>query len=215
MKVMAFNGSPRKTWNTATLLNKALEGAASQGAETELIHLYDLHYSGCKSCFACKLKGGASYGNCAAQDELTPILAKIKDADALILGSPNYIGSPTGAMKSFFERLIYPYLVYDETFSTLFTKNIRTGFIYTMSSNDAWMKQIGYDQPARLIEQVMRLAFGMSELLIVNDTSQFDDYSKYVATRFDPVAKAKRRAEVFPDDCKKAFEMGVRFSQRQ
>ncbi len=215
MKVMAFNGSPRKTWNTATLLNKALEGAASQGAETELIHLCDLHYSGCKSCFACKLKDGKSYGNCAAQDELTPILAKIKDADALILGSPNYIGSPTAATKAFFERLIYPYLVYDETFSTLFTKNIRTGFIYTMSSNDAWMKQMGYDQPVRFIEQVMRLAFGMSELLIVNDTSQFDDYSKYVATRFDPAAKAKRREEVFPDDCNKAFDMGVRFSRHQ
>jgi len=74
---------------------------------------------------------------------------------------------------------------------------------------------MGYDQPAKFIEQVMRLAFGMSELLIVNDTSQFDDYSKYVATRFDPVAKAKRREEVFPDDCKKAFEMGVRFSRHQ
>lgn len=101
MKVMAFNGSPRKTWNTARLLNKALEGAVPQGAETELIHLNDLHYSGCKSCFACKLKGGASYGKCAIKDELAPILAKIKDADAIILGSPNYIGSPTGATKAF------------------------------------------------------------------------------------------------------------------
>jgi multimeric flavodoxin WrbA len=44
MKVMAFNGSPRKKWNTATLLEKALEGAASQGAETELIHLYALNF---------------------------------------------------------------------------------------------------------------------------------------------------------------------------
>ena len=52
MKVMAINGSPRKKWNTATLLDKALEGAASQGAETELIHLYDLNYKGCISCFA-------------------------------------------------------------------------------------------------------------------------------------------------------------------
>jgi len=38
MKVMAVNGSPRKKWNTATLLGKALKGAASKGAETELIH---------------------------------------------------------------------------------------------------------------------------------------------------------------------------------
>ena len=53
---MAFNGSPRKDWNTATLLNKALEGAASKGATTELIHLYDLNYKGCISCFACNAK---------------------------------------------------------------------------------------------------------------------------------------------------------------
>ncbi len=54
MKIMAFNGSPRKKWNTATLLAKALEGAASRAAETELIHLYDLDYKACISCFACK-----------------------------------------------------------------------------------------------------------------------------------------------------------------
>jgi multimeric flavodoxin WrbA len=47
MKVMAVNGSPRKSWNTATLLKKALQGAASQGAETEIIHLYDLTFTGC------------------------------------------------------------------------------------------------------------------------------------------------------------------------
>ncbi len=63
MKVMAFNGSPRKTWNTATLLGQALEGAASQGAETELIHLYDLSYQGCVSCFACKRKDAQVMGN--------------------------------------------------------------------------------------------------------------------------------------------------------
>lgn len=63
MKIIAINGSPRKNRNTATLLNKALEGAASQGAETELIHLYDLNYKGCVSCFACKIKNGKSYAN--------------------------------------------------------------------------------------------------------------------------------------------------------
>lgn len=58
MKIIALNGSPRKKWNTATLLQKALEGAVSQGAITELIHLYDLNYKGCISCFACKTLGG-------------------------------------------------------------------------------------------------------------------------------------------------------------
>ena len=52
---MAFNGSPRmKGWNTVTLLEKALEGAASTGAKTELVQLYDLNFSGCISCFSCK-----------------------------------------------------------------------------------------------------------------------------------------------------------------
>ncbi len=54
MKILALNESPRKKWNTATLLKKALDGAASQGPKTELIHLYDLNYKGCISCFACK-----------------------------------------------------------------------------------------------------------------------------------------------------------------
>lgn len=44
MKVLALNGSPRKGWNTEILLKHALEGAASQGADTELIHLYDLNF---------------------------------------------------------------------------------------------------------------------------------------------------------------------------
>jgi multimeric flavodoxin WrbA len=86
MKVMAVNGSPRKTWNTATMLRKALKGAASQGAETELIHLYDLKFTGCTSCFACKIRGGKSYGRCAVKDGLAPILKKVKEADVLILG---------------------------------------------------------------------------------------------------------------------------------
>ena len=74
MKVMAVNGSPRKCWNTALLLESALEGAASYGAETELVHLYDLDYRGCSSCFACKLKQGESLGRCAQTDDLAPIL---------------------------------------------------------------------------------------------------------------------------------------------
>ncbi|HWQ47525.1 MAG TPA: flavodoxin family protein [Methanosarcina sp.] len=214
MKVIAFNGSPRKTWNTATLLIKALEGAASQGAETELIHLYDLNYKGCISCFACKNKSNKSYGKCAINDELTPILAKVEDADAIILGSPNYMGSPTCMMKAFLERLIYPYVVYTLNISSLFKKKIPAGFIYTMSSNEAWMKEMRYDIASQFIEGLMKMIFGSAESLVVNNTYQFEDYSKIAGTRFDPVEKARIREEQFPKDCEKAFEMGVRFSQQ-
>jgi len=214
MKVIAFNGSPRKDWNTAILLNKALEGATAQGAETELIHLYDLNYKGCISCFACKIKDGKSYGKCAIKDDLSPVLKKVEEADALILGSPIYLGTPTGEMRSFMERLLFPYYVYDVSQSTLFKKKIPTGFIYTMGLNEDLMKKIGYDQQFRVTEKLAQRVFGASESLSVTDTYQFDDYSKYVATAFNPEEKAKRRDEEFPKDCQKAFDMGARFARQ-
>jgi multimeric flavodoxin WrbA len=83
VKVLAINGSPRTNCNTATLLKNALEGAVSQGAQIELVHLYKLNFKGCISCFARKLKDGESYGRCAVQDDLTPLLKKAEGADRL------------------------------------------------------------------------------------------------------------------------------------
>jgi len=213
MKIIAINGSPRKNANTATLLKKALEGASSQGAETELINLYNFNYKGCISCFACKRIGGKSYGKCAINDDLTPIFKKIEEADALIFGSPIYFGDTTGAIRSFMERLMFPYAVYEENYPSLFKKKISTGFIYTMNISDDYVDEAGYKHNFKITENFMRNIFGSSESLLVTDTYQFDDYSKYVSTVWNEEKKAKRREEEFPNDCKKAFEMGVRFAQ--
>lgn len=211
MKVIAINGSPRKNWNTATLLKKALEGAESRGAETELIHLYDLDFKGCISCFACKRIGGESYGSCAMKDDLTPVLKKIEDTDALILGSPIYLGDVTGEMRSFLERLFFQYLVYDKEHSVLFQKKIPTAFIYTMGVNKQQMEMMGYEPIFRRMEMLLERFFGSAESLYVTDTYQFDDYSKYVSTAFDVEEKERRRKEQFPKDCRKAFETGAKF----
>jgi multimeric flavodoxin WrbA len=214
MKVIAISGSPRKGWNTAVLLEKVLEGAASQGAQTELIHLYDLHYKGCISCFACKTKGGKSYGKCAVKDDLTSVLHKAEESDAMILGSPIYLGNVTGEMRSFMERLIFQYLTYTDPPSSLFKKRIKTAFIYTMGVTEEMMNQFGYSQFIKLNIDLFTRIFGQSESLCSFDTLQFEDYSKVVAPRFDPEKKAKRRKEVFPIDCQKAFEIGVRFAKK-
>ena len=213
MKVIAFNGSPRKTWNTATLLEKALEGAASQGAKTELIHLYDLNFKGCISCFACKTIGGNSYGRCAVQDDLTPIFRNIEEADAIILGSPMYFGTVSGEMKSFMERLLFPYSTYTDPPQSLFPKKIKTGFIYTMSTTEEQMAERGYVQYFKHLEATLQRIYGTSEYMCSCDTYQFDDYSKVVSSRFDPEKKAQRRKDIFPKDCEKAFDMGVRFAE--
>ena len=209
MMLIGVNGSPRKTWNSATLLSKALEGAASRGAQTELIHLYDLSFQGCVSCFACKTIGGKSYGKCAVKDDLTAVLAKVEEVDAMILASPIYFGTVTGEMRSFMERLLFPYLAYTNPPTTLFPRTIDTGFIYTMNAPEERIGQHG-GQHIGLNEMMLKMVFGTSESLMSFETYQFDDYSRVVSDFFDVAQRAKRREEVFPKDCDQAFEMGVR-----
>jgi len=212
MKITAINGSPRKKWNTATLLDKALEGAASCGAETELIHLYDLDFKGCTSCFACKLKGGKSYGKCAMRDGLTPVLEKLADADAFLLGSPIYFGTVTGEMRSFMERLLFQYLTYTQPPGSLFGRKIPTAFIYTMNVSEEMIKEYHYPVHIGLNESVLSRTFGRAETLCSYETLQFEDYDKVVFSYVDPEERRERRRTVFPEDCRKAFELGARLT---
>ncbi|MFX1239252.1 MAG: flavodoxin family protein [Promethearchaeota archaeon] len=210
MKVLVINGSARKSGNTATLLNKVAEGAKSRGAEVELVHLYDLNYKGCTSCFGCKTKNGKSYGKCTHKDGLTPLLEQVETVDALVLGSPIYYSTVTGEMKSFMERLLFPYHMYSNPYKNLFPKKIKTGFIYTMNQTEEETQQTGIARNCQINEYLMKFTFGSSESLMSYDTYQFEDYSKVVQDRFDVNKKTKRREEVFPLDCQKAFEMGAR-----
>ena len=212
MQVIGINGSPRKQWNTATLVAKALEGAAAQGAETEMVHLYDLDFKGCTSCFACKARGGKSYGCCAMKDGLTPVLEKIATADALVIGSPVYFGSVTGETRSFMERLLFPYLTYTVPYGTLFPRKLATAFIYTMNVTEERSREFGYEYFLTSNERYAGLLLGTAESLCAFDTCQVDDYSKVVIESFDPVHKAKRRAEALPLDCQRAFELGRRLA---
>lgn len=210
MQAIAINGSPRKSWNTATLIKKALAGARSQGAKTELIYLYDLAYKGCISCFACKKIGGKSYGRCAVKDELTPVLRKITEAQVLILGSPLYFHTESGEMRSFLERLLFPYVTYTPERTCIFPGKTQAALIYTMNVSEENMSAYHQDVSVKASQGVMTRVFGNCEVLLSTDTLQFADYSKYVSTLFDPAAKAKRRTEVFPRDCERAFEMGAK-----
>lgn len=210
MKIIAFNGSPRKEWNTATLLKKAFEGAVSAGAQTELVNLYDLNYRGCYSCFACKEKEGKNYGKCPIKDDLLPIFKKVENADAIIFGSPIYLGEVTGEMRSFLERLLFQYFTYTNPPGSLFPKKIATAFIYTMGIPEDMLPERGYNYNFVNLAQYLTIVFGSSEMLTSFDAYQFKDYSKVVAPRFDADKKLKRKEEMFPIDCQKAFDMGMR-----
>ena len=98
-KIILIDGGPRKNFNTASMLQRFAEGAASVSDQIEVktIRLYALDYKGCMSCMACKIKGKAS-NVCKFKDALTPVLEEIAGADGLVLGSPIYFGDVTGQM---------------------------------------------------------------------------------------------------------------------
>lgn len=215
MKILAINGSPRKNKNTATLLNYALQGAASMVVETELVNLYDLNYKGCVSCFACKLKAGKSKGKCAYRDDLSPLLEKAMGADVILLGSPIYYHFVTGEMRSFMERLMFPIDSYAIDTNTgmqraLLNKVIPVGFIYTMNANESQMKEYDYPTIMSYNEHDLKRLFGYCETMVSMDTYQFNDYSKYDVTFFDEKHKTDVRENQFPIDCQEAFDLGIK-----
>jgi len=210
--VIGINGSPRKRGNTATMIEHALNGAKSKGADIELVHLYDLSFKGCISCFACKRSGGNRSPRCAIKDELTPLLDKIEHADAIFLGSPIYIGDFTSSTRAFIERFLYPQVSYEEGTFSYFKRPLSVGILCTMGASEARVTQAGYDRVPAMAEQVFKIIVGSGESVVSVDTTQFDDYGKYLASRFNPDEKARIHRDQFPKDCAKAFEMGARFA---
>jgi multimeric flavodoxin WrbA len=214
MKIYVINGSPRKGWNTGTMLENVVKGAESVGAEAVRYDLYDLDYKGCMSCFACKMKASKNYGRCARQDGITPILQGIeKDADAVVLGSPIYWGGMNGETRSFMERLLFAPVVYNTKAPTRFPRKIRSAFIYTMNNPEERSRAEGYNAMFDMTASRFQLVFGgKSEVICAYDTCQFPDYSKVEMNIFDPAHKAARRIEALPEDCRKAFELGRRLA---
>lgn len=220
MRIIAINGSPRKKWNTATLLQHALEGASERAIidgnapETEIVHLYEHEYKGCISCFACKKIGGKSYGRCAVSDGLTGILERVAEADVLLMGSPVYFHCETGEMRSFMERLLFPYITYTPGYKSIFPRTLPTGLVYTMNVPEEALAAFQQDRAVNTTASFVQRILGSAEVLLCTDTLQFDDYSKYLSTCWDPVAKAKRREVVFPQDCARARQLGARLAEQ-
>ena len=101
MKILAIHGSPRTIRSTTRRLAAlVLEGAAAAGAETEMIDLADYRVTPCTACDACSLNG-----ICVQEDDVPAIVARMQEADAIVLGSPVYIDNVSGQMKLFFDRL--------------------------------------------------------------------------------------------------------------
>lgn len=210
MKAIAINGSPRKGWNTEKLLKEALRGAASVGAETEIIQLYDLNYTGCKSCFSCKRKEAESC-HCILKDDLTAVLEKVFEADAVFFGSPIYFGDMTGQMVSFMERLGFPLLSYDDYSKKLYHGAINAAMFYTMNATEDYY-QSSMEQSLTNRAAILQRLGGTVEVYAICDTYQFSDYAKFHAGAFNEEHKREVRERQFPKDMENAFETGRRLA---
>jgi len=203
MKIVAINGSPRKNWNTDMLVKEAVKGAESEGAVVEKYDLYDLEkISGCVSCFGCKR--GNHKGQCVINDDLKPILDSIRTADGLILGAPNYFGDLCAEFKLFYERLMFPHLTYRKDVKNNDTRRMPVLLIMTSNAPDTY-----YSDMLDRYEGMLEIFVGPTRVLVSGETMQVNDYSKFDWNVFDEEKRKARRETVFPQELKKAYEMGA------
>lgn len=206
MNTVIINGSPRKDGNTARMCESFANGIRLRYPDVEIamVHLYDYSFLGCRSCFACKLKGGKSYGQCCVQDELTSVLQLAAKADCLVLASPIYLMDITGVMKSFLERLCFPFGSYEPGYRSLAPKKMRTVTIYTMNCVPESAPKATMDNIDRFIGHI----FTSPERVCAYNTYQFRNYSKYVVEVFSETEKADYRSKVFPEELAAARRLG-------
>ncbi len=204
-RVVAINAGPRKGWNTDTLINEAIKGAESAGATVEKYDLFRLdRYTGCISCFGCKKE--KNKGHCICHDGLTPVLDAIREADGLIIGSPNYLSEMTASFRALYERLIFQNLTYNAEHPCCNQNVIPVLLLMTSNAPDQ-----GYRGLLESYQKTLNRFVGPTEVFVSGDTLQVKDYSKldWEWSFFDPEAKYTRHETVFPKEREKAFALGA------
>ena len=175
--------------------------------QKEYIDLFDLSYTGCRSCLACKRKD-AERCKCFWKDDLSPIIDRIFAADALIVGSPIYLGDITSQLRGLIERLHFCALSYDD-YSNYFTGKVDVGIILTMNAPKTFY-HLSYEKKAKEIARSFKALNGDVEVYACCDTLQVKDYSRYNMAGFNEEHKKAMREKQFPLDLEKAFQMGAR-----
>ncbi|MBR1558280.1 MAG: flavodoxin family protein [Prevotella sp.] len=207
-KIIVIDGGPRKNFNTASMLQKFADGANSVSSQIEVktIRLYGLDYKGCMSCMACKIKGKAS-NVCKFKDALTPILEEIALADGLVLGSPIYFGDVTGQMRTFLERLAFPWLSYND-YSLTAPKKMPVVLMETMNGLPDRNNSNGYGSMGYCIAN----ALGEPEHINAYNTYQVKNYDRFELGGFSEEAKRHYRDENWESDLQKAYDAGKRMA---
>ena len=100
MPTLCLLGSPRRRCNSDVLAARFMDQATHLGAPTQTFALSELNYNGCQNLFRCK----TDLDHCAQNDDLTPVLNAVAQAQVLVLASPVYFTSITGQLKLAIDR---------------------------------------------------------------------------------------------------------------
>ena len=212
-KIIVINASPRVSMNTGALVREAAKGAESEGAEVQIIDLYRLdNVHGCMSCFACKLK--PNEGKCVYKDGLAPVLEAIREADGLVIGTPNYLGDVSAGFRALYERLIFQSVTYQKQPRRYDIRKIPVLFIMTSNCPKEVYAPLGYSKTVSNYQKALSEAVGNTKVMIAGNTLQVKDYSRFNWTMFDPAAKQERHDKVFPEEQKNAFALGAQMVKK-
>ena len=162
MKIIGFVASPRKNGNTAWIVNEILEGAKAAGAETQIWYSGELDIKPCKGCLDC-----VQNDKCSINDDMQRLYEALRQADALVLGSPVYMGQMSAQAKCFTDRL---FAQITPRFSPRF-KEENAGkkliLAFTQGNPDPGKFQVYYDYTKNIFQL---LEFDVKDLIVVPGT---------------------------------------------
>lgn len=175
--------------------------------------MYPLTYKGCISCFYCKRKD-KKHGTCIVKDDLSPILERVKEADAVIFGSPIYFMNLTAGMQAFLERLFFSLYIYSREIPSVLEKKIPSAFLYTMNATEEQAEQFHLRESLAAYEAAGATALGVEPYRFYDyNTLQFHDYSQYESSIFSEQDKRDYRASHQLETTQKAYELGQKLIQ--
>jgi len=160
VKVLALVASHRRDGNTEILVKEALMRAEELGASCEIIRLTELKLAPCKACYACL------FTECKLEDDGEWLIGKLKEADALLIGTPTYLLTVPGQLKLFFDRIlsIYPRLSWTmgKPAAAIATAGIPGWEALVLPSVLAFLYGVGY----RVVGKLLAYGRGPGEVLL-------------------------------------------------
>ena len=201
MKTVVINAGPKRRDVTAQLAQSALKGAESAGAEVEYVDLYKLNLSGCRACMICKRDEDVC--KCFWKDEMSPLIERIFDSDALLIAVPIFFSNPSSHYIAFLERLIFS-LVSFKT-GNKFKGKVNVGLFYTV------------EYPLDYFEKSVRPNLKQSEDLLemLNGTVVIDSFSTITKTERSSKSEDEinLKEEQLSRDLASIFQIGADLSQ--